>query len=167
MDYKELQEFIKAVAKSGVSEVNIKSDDIKINIRMHPNSKQPKHTETIIQPIPINNPIPQITIPNAQTPEPQATPKAETPKTEPENTDKYIKIKSPMVGTFYRRPNPKSEPFVNAGDTISPNSVVCIIEAMKLFNEIEAEVSGKVVKFLVDDGTPVDFGQDLLLVDPA
>ncbi len=142
MDYKELQEFIKAVAKSGVSEVNIKSDDIKINIRMHPNSKQPKHTETIIQPIPINNPIPQITIPNAQTPEPQATPKAETPKTEPENTDKYIKIKSPMV-------------------------VVCIIEAMKLFNEIEAEVSGKVVKFLVDDGTPVDFGQDLLLVDPA
>ncbi len=169
MNYKELQEFIKAVAKSGVSEVSIKTQDIKLDIRMH--QKQNKPTETIIQQIPVANPLATSGF-MPQAPQPQATPQTtaqpEQPKkdAEPEANENYIEIKSPMVGTFYRKPSPDKDSFVNVGDKVKENTVVCIIEAMKLFNEIEAEVTGEIVKFLVDDGTPVDFDQPLMLVKP-
>lgn len=170
MDYKELQEFIKAVAKSGVSEVNIKTEDIKLNIRMHSDEKPVKHTETIIQQVPVGTQMPTANMVTTAPPTQQTTPppaQKETDKQESSESGNYIEIKSPMVGTFYRKPAPDKDTFVNVGDTVKNDTVVCIIEAMKLFNEIEAEVSGKIVKILVDDGTPVEFEQPLMLVEPA
>ena len=167
MDYKELKDFIKAVAKSGVSEVNVKTDDLKLSIKVKSDSPI-KHTETVIQQIPMGTQITNpgfIQQPMQQVYSPaQTTEQKETNETE---TTNYIEIKSPMVGTFYRKPAPDKNEFVNIGDNVKDDTVVCIIEAMKLFNEIEAEVSGKIVKVLVDDGTPVEFEQPLMLVEPA
>jgi acetyl-CoA carboxylase biotin carboxyl carrier protein len=171
MNYKELQDFIKAVAKTGVSEVNVKTDEIKLNIKVHSDEKPAKHTETIIQQVPVGSPMTNTGVspqqPVQQTPPAGETQKEEEAKEEAADASKYIEIKSPMVGTFYRKPAPDKETFVNVGDTVKEDSVVCIIEAMKLFNEIEAEVSGKIVKILVDDSTPVEFEQPLMLVEPA
>ncbi len=177
MDYKELKEFIKAVAKSGVSEVDIKSEELRIHIKVTPGFEgQYMHPETMIQQMPmmqtgihtgmhtgINTMMQQPMMTHITT---QAGETAET-KIETENNSKYLTIKSPMVGTFYRKPSPDKPTFVNIGDTVHASSVVCIIEAMKLFNEIEAEVSGKIVKILVDDTSPVEFNQALFLVDPS
>lgn len=168
MDYKELKDFIKSVAKSGVNEVDIKTDEMKLSIKVNSDGNKGTHTETIIQQIPVHAPLATGTIlqqpmQNLQTQAPVDTTQKEE-KTEDSN---YITIKSPMVGTFYRKPSPDKDPFVNVGDNINENSVVCIIEAMKLFNEIEAEVSGKIVKILVDDSSPVEFEQPLLMVDPG
>ena len=104
----------------------------------------------------------------APAPAAQATPAADTPaKAEPSDDDKYITVKSPMIGTFYRKPSPDKDTFVNVGDSIKSGDVLCVIEAMKLFNEIESELSGKIVKVLVDDSTPVEYDQPLFLVDPS
>ncbi|MEA2042076.1 MAG: acetyl-CoA carboxylase biotin carboxyl carrier protein [Bacteroidota bacterium] len=168
MDYKELKDFIKAVAKSGVKEVNIKTDDMKISVKMESDQPEVRHTETVIQQVPMGT---QITNPGMmQQPPFQQSGPTETSKKEEEasdDTSNYVEITSPMVGTFYRKPAPDKDTFVNVGDTVNNESIICIVEAMKLFNEIEAETSGKIVKILIDDGTPVEFGQPLMLVDPA
>lgn len=164
MDIKEIQELIKFVAKSGATEVNLEVDNVKISIKSP--AKKGALPETIIQQIPVaQGPavIPAAAVPAA------TSPIAETPKkkNEENNDDKYITVKSPMIGTFYRKPSPDKDTFVNVGDSISPGDVLCVIEAMKLFNEIESEVSGKIVKVLVDDSTPVEYDQPLFLVDPS
>jgi len=172
MDYKELKDFIKAVAKSGVNEVDIKTEKMKLSIKVNSSSTGgATHTETIIQQVPFHSPLATGTImqqPIQQNLQTQVqAPIDNSEKSEKEDDAKYITIKSPMVGTFYRKPSPDKDSFVNIGDNVNDNSVVCIIEAMKLFNEIEAEVTGKIVKVLVDDASPVEFEQALFLVDPS
>ena len=159
----EIQDLIKFVAKSGVSEVEIQDKDFKIIIKTAVSKKE---TQTIIQSAPVAvqaavpAPVVQAVAPVAAEPAKPATPAA--------NDDaKYVTVKSPMIGTFYRKASPDKPNFVNVGDEVNSKSVVCIIEAMKLFNEIEAEVTGKIVKVLVDDGSPVEYDQPLFLVDPA
>lgn len=164
MDIKEIQNLIKFVAKSGASEVKLEMDDIKITIKTGSDSEA-----TIVHQMPAA-PVPQITQvavpPVAPVPVEPAAPAKETAA--PANDDsKYITIKSPIIGTFYRKPSPDKPLFVEVGQTIAEGDVLCIIEAMKLFNEIESEVSGKVVKILVDDSSPVEFDQPLFLVDPS
>ncbi len=160
MDIKEIQNLIKFVAKSGASEVKLEMDDIKITI------KTASETEgTSVQYTPVVAPAPQqVVTPVAAAPE--ASPVASTPAATADNS-KYITIKSPIIGTFYRKPSPDKPLFVEVGQTIAEGDVLCIIEAMKLFNEIESEVSGKIVKILVDDSSPVEFDQPLFLVDPS
>ncbi len=171
MNYNELQEFIKAVAKTGATEVNIETKDLKLTIKSAPKGKA-AHTETIVQQIPVVAPQVQqqpMMQPQVQqqvvTPQESAAPQANEVKKE--DNSKYVTIKAPMVGTFYRKPSPDKPAFVNVGDDISEGQVICILEAMKLFNEIESEVNGKIVKVLVDDATPVEFDQPLFLVDPS
>jgi len=161
MDIKEIQSLIKFVAKSGASEVKLEMEDIKITIRTGAigSSTEP----TFVQQIPVATaPI----APAAVTPETPATP-AETETPPAEDDSKYITIKSPIIGTFYRKPSPDKPVFVEVGDTIAQGDVLCVIEAMKLFNDIESEVSGKIVKVLVDDSSPVEFDQPLFLIDPS
>lgn len=160
MDIKEIQNLIKFVAKSGASEVKLEMDDIKITIKTGSDDKG--ESTTYVQQIPVNAPVAQ-SIP-ASTPA-VSTPSAETPAASEDS--KYITIKSPIIGTFYRKPSPDKPVFVEVGSTIGEGDVLCVIEAMKLFNEIESEVSGKIVKILVDDSSPVEFDQPLFLVDPS
>ncbi|WP_223549946.1 acetyl-CoA carboxylase biotin carboxyl carrier protein [Aestuariivivens sp. NBU2969] len=158
MDIKEIQNLIKFVAKSGASEVKLEMDDIKITIKTAADSET-----TIVHQVPAAS-VPQVVAPAPVpvTPEPAAAAPA------PASDDsKYITIKSPIIGTFYRKPSPDKPLFVEVGQTIAEGDVLCIIEAMKLFNEIESEVSGKIVKILVDDASPVEFDQPLFLVDPS
>ena len=162
MKSSEIQELIKFVAKSGVSEVEIEDKDFKIIIRTTPHKKG-KFVEDTQQFVPVQTLTPTPIQPTNTTP--VSVPVTAT--TNIEDNSKYVAIKSPMIGTFYRKPSPEKPPFVNVGDTVSENTVVCMIEAMKLFNEIEAEVKGKIVKVLVDDGSPVEYDQTLYLVDPA
>lgn len=168
MDIKEIQELIKFVAKSGATEVNLEIDNVKISIKS-PAKKGAVPEKTIIQQIPVAQ-SPAAVMPTAApaaAPAP-ATPAADAPdKAEPSDDDKYITVKSPMIGTFYRKPSPDKDTFVNVGDSIKSGDVLCVIEAMKLFNEIESELSGKIVKVLVDDSTPVEYDQPLFLVDPS
>ena len=158
MDIKEIQSLIKFVAKSGASEVKLETDDIKITIRTGPASHGGE--TTYVQQIPIQaQPVSQPAAPAVQ-------PAAEVQEEKGEDT-KYITIKSPIIGTFYRKPSPDKPAFVEVGDAISKGDVLCVIEAMKLFNDIESEVSGKIVKVLVEDSSPVEFDQPLFLVDPS
>ena len=169
MDIKEIQELIKFVAKSGATEVNLEIDNVKISIKS-PAKKGAVPETTIIQQIPVAQGPAAVMPAAAPTPAPAPAPAAESAPakaTESKDEDKYITVKSPMIGTFYRKPSPDKETFVNVGDTIKPGDVVCVIEAMKLFNEIESEISGKIVKVLVDDSTPVEYDQPLFLVDPS
>lgn len=164
----EIQDLIKFVAKSGVTEVEIEEKDFKIVIKAESKkSRNDKEQQVIIQAAPQVAPImqaaPQVVTP-AVTPAP-ATPTA--PTTDATDDNKYITVKSPMIGTFYRSAGPDKDAFVQVGSTINKGDTVCIIEAMKLFNEIEAEISGKIVKVLVDDASPVEYDQPLFLVDPA
>ena len=161
MTLNEIQDLIKFVAKSGVTEVEIEKKDFKIVIRAK--------KEAAASSQPQAQAIAPVAVPQAQTIAAPA-PVAEAPKSPaaPVNDDsKYITIKSPMIGTFYRSPGPDKPLFVNVGDTIKAGDKICIIEAMKLFNEIESEVSGKIVKVLVDDAKPVEYDQPLFLVEPA
>jgi acetyl-CoA carboxylase biotin carboxyl carrier protein len=161
MDIKEIQSLIKFVAKSGASEVKLEMEDIKITIR----TGAAGHTQepTYVQQIPMANPMPQ-----QMAAAPATSPSAEVEvKKETEENSKYITIKSPIIGTFYRKPSPDKPSFVEVGDTIGKGDVLCVIEAMKLFNDIESEVSGTIVKVLVDDSSPVEFDQPLFLVDPS
>lgn len=162
MDLKDIQNLIKFVAKSGASEVKLETDDVKITIKTGSESET-----TIVQQMPMATAqMPQqiAAVPAAVQQAP--IPTEAKPAAEDENS-KYITVKSPIIGTFYRKPSPDKPLFVEVGKTIAEGDVLCIIEAMKLFNEIESEVSGKVVKILVDDATPVEFDQPLFLVDPS
>lgn len=158
MDLKEIQDLIKFVAKSGVNEVEIEMKGVKLVIKTGKDAPV-YQTAPVMQAAPV-----MPAAPVAAAPAPQAQPAAPAAKTE--DTSKYIEIKSPMIGTFYRRPSPDKDVFVNIGDEIKPGSVLCVIEAMKLFNEIESEVSGRIVKVLVDDSTPVEYDTPLFLVEP-
>ena len=166
MDLKEIQNLIKFVAKSGASEVKLEMDDVKITIRT--GSEDSKET-TILQQIPMSTQMPGHQVGQAPAPAaPSPTPAASTEASQTEEDDsKYITIKSPIIGTFYRKPSPDKPAFVEVGDTIKEGDVLCVIEAMKLFNEIESEVSGTIVKLLVDDSSPVEFDQPLFLIDPS
>jgi acetyl-CoA carboxylase biotin carboxyl carrier protein len=162
MDLKEIQNLIKFVAKSGASEVKLEMDDIKITIRTGSEGKEP----TYIQQYPMGGHM-QPQMPMQQQPAP--APEFSTSKDEKQTDDdsKFIIVKSPIIGTFYRKPSPDKTVFVEVGDIIKEGDVLCVIEAMKLFNEIESEVSGKIVKVLVEDSSPVEFDQPLFLVDPS
>ena len=157
MDLKDIQELIKFVAKSGATEVDLEIDNIKISIKSPEKKRRGEADEitTIIQ-----QPTSSVMVAPVI-----ATTIASTPEVD-ENAN-FITIKSSMIGTFYRSSSPENPSFVNIGDTIKEGDTLCIIEAMKLFNEIESEVSGKIVKVLVDDTTPIEFDQPLFLVDPS
>ena len=160
MDLKEIQNLIKFVSNSGVAEVKLEMDDVKITIRTTLESNTPE--PTYVQQIPAQAPVQQIVATPAAPA--AAAPVAAAPVAE---DSKYITIKSPMIGTFYRKPSPDKPMFVEVGSSIGKGDVLCVVEAMKLFNEIESEVSGKIVKILVDDMSPVEFDQPLFLVDPS
>ncbi len=163
MNVKEIQELIKFVSKSGATEVSLETGDIKLTIKTE--GKKGKTVETILQQVPVSQPVAiPAAAPVAAAPAPVA-PAAPAPEADEES--KYITIKSPIIGTFYRKPSPDKDAFKSVGDTVSTGDVVCIIEAMKLFNEIESEISGKIVKVLVDDMSPVEYDQPLFLVDPS
>ena len=161
MNFKQIQQLIKFVSKTDVNEVTIENKDFKINIKgkSFNDGKPPKVVQeslvprqaqqTIAQPdpVPVVNKDPQLI-------------------TQPETPSNLVTIKSPIIGTFYRKPSPDKDNFVNVGDEISEGQPLCVIEAMKLFNEIESDISGKIVKILVDDATPVEFDQPLFVIDP-
>lgn len=161
MDIREIQNLIKFVAKSGATEVKLEMDDFKITIKTTAEGTESSY----IQHIPVAQPMQQVIAAPAAVAPATNTP-AETPAASEDNS-KYITIKSPMIGTLYRKPAPDKPVFVEVGSTISKGDVVCVVEAMKLFNEIESEISGKIVKVLVDDASPVEFDQPLFLVDPS
>lgn len=178
MKINEIQDLIKFVARSGVTRVEIEQDDFKITIESNPDNKKGKKAskeavapETYVQPVQmIPQMMPQPMQPQQAMPmavQPQAQPQAPQKDAKAEEESKYVVVKSPMIGTFYRSPSPDKDAFVSVGDDIKPGKIICIIEAMKLFNEIEAEISGKIVKVLADDATPVEYDQPLFLVDPA
>ncbi len=160
MNLNEIQDLIKFVSKSGVSEVEIEQKDFKIVIKANGKGMVSTVAPLVQQQIPVA--LPQAISPVVTTA--AETPKASTPVAD---DSKYITVKSPMIGTFYRSAGPDKPVFVNVGDTIKKGDKICIIEAMKLFNEIEAEVSGKIVKVLTDDAKPVEYDQPLFLVEPA
>jgi acetyl-CoA carboxylase biotin carboxyl carrier protein len=159
MDIKEIQNLIRFVAKSGASEVKLETEDIKITIKTTSESAGQAEA-TIVQQIPVHAAM----APVAAAP---AAPAPAAPAKEEEDLSKYITVKSPIIGTLYRKPSPDKPNFVEVGSSISEGDVLCVIEAMKLFNDIESEVSGKIVKILVDDASPVEFDQPLFLVDPS
>ena len=165
MDLKDIQELIKFVAKSGATEVDLEIDNVKISIKSPPKKKRGEVEEvaTIIQQAPTH------VVATAVTPAPVVEAPAESNPADSNSAEEsnYITIKASMIGTFYRSASPENPPFVSVGDTIKEGDVICIIEAMKLFNEIESEVSGKIIKVLVDDSTPIEFDQPLFLVDPS
>lgn len=167
MKLNEIQDLIKLVAKSGVSEVELETKDIKIQIKAQGTDKS-KEQVVIHQ---TSAPAPVIAAPVAAPPVSAPAPVAAAPATPAvpaaSAEDKYVTIKSPMIGTFYRTPSPDKPAFVNVGDEITPGKVICIVEAMKLFNEVESEIKGKIVKILVDDVSPIEFDQPLFLVDPS
>ena len=163
MDIKEIQSLIKFVAKSGASEVKLETDDIKITIRTGPTGSAPE--ATYVQQIPV--PAQPVAPAAPQQPAPAAAQPSTEEAKQGSDDSKYITIKSPIIGTFYRKPSPDKPAFVEVGDTIGKGDVLCVIEAMKLFNDIESEVSGKIVKVLVEDSSPVEFDQPLFLVDPS
>ncbi len=160
MDLKEIQNLIKFVANSGVAEVKLETGDVKITIRttLEGHSSDVTYVQQApMQQVPMQQAAPAQQIPVAAAPVAPAA----------DENSKYITIKSPIIGTFYRKPSPDKPMFTEVGSTIAKGDVLCVIEAMKLFNEIESEVSGKIVKILVDDMSPVEFDQPLFLVDPS
>ena len=156
MDIKEIQNLIKFVAKSGASEVKLEIKDVKITIKTGSGT-----TETTIVQAPPMQGVPQTAAPIA------AVPGAVSAVTSEVEDSRFITVKSPIIGTFYRKPSPDKPNFAEVGTEVKIGDTVCVIEAMKLFNEIESEVSGKIVKVLVDDSSPVEFDQPLFLVDPS
>ena len=158
MNIKDIQQLIKFVAKSGVSEVNIESKDLKIGIK----------TGNVEKPVVYSSSPTVLTQPSNSISETQMSSPEIVSEQENDSEDtNLITIKSPIIGTFYRKPSPDKSNFVENGDLISEGDVLCVIEAMKLFNEIESEFSGKIVKILVDDASPVEFDQPLFLIDPS
>ena len=160
MDYKQIQELIKMVNKSNIGELTIEQKDFRLTI------KQKEEQVTQVVAAPVQSAPVYTSAPSFAAPQPVGAP-AEKPKAPEATPSNLITIKSPMIGTFYRRPTPDKPNFVEVGDEISIGKVVCIIEAMKLFNEIESEVQGKIVKILAEDASPVEYDQPLFLVEPA
>ena len=161
MKAKEIRDLIDFISKSGLEEVNIETQEFKIAVKKSPTALTAAAESTVLMPVKTND---------------QAKDNAdavfETEVDSPhaasaEENSKYVEIKSPMIGTFYESPNPESGPFVSEGDIVKVGQTVCIVEAMKLFNEIESEVSGRIVKMLVDNASPIEFDQPLFLVDPS
>ncbi|MEO9806557.1 MAG: acetyl-CoA carboxylase biotin carboxyl carrier protein [Reichenbachiella sp.] len=161
MKVKEIRDLIDFLSSSGLEEVNIETDEFKIKIKR---SNEAQVVERMVAAAPAPQAAPVAAAP-AAAPAPAATPAEIATDSAPAGN--YVEIKSPMIGTFYRSANPESPAFVNVGDKISAGSTVCIVEAMKLFNEIESEVSGTIVKVLIDDSQPVEYDQPLFLVDPS
>lgn len=157
MDLKQIQDLVKMVNKSSISELTIEEKEFKITIRQKEDKYVAAPAAAQFQPVALPAPAPVAAAPVA--------PSGSAPA--PKAADNLITIKSPMIGTFYRKPGPGKPNFVEEGDDVKPGKAVCIIEAMKLFNEIESEVSGKIVKILVEDSTPVEYDQPLFLVEPA
>ena len=162
MKTREIRDLIDFISKTGLNEVNIETEELKLKIKRDADIK----TQVIESPAAQNIPVVQTTAPtqSAGGTQPTLSPASTTDITPSNN---YVPIKSPMIGTFYRAANPESDSFVNVGDTVTAGQPVCIIEAMKLFNEIESEVSGKIVKVLVENSTPIEYDQPLFLVDPS
>jgi acetyl-CoA carboxylase biotin carboxyl carrier protein len=158
MKIKEIKKMIKFVAKAGASEVSIETEKMKLTIKTGEKTAVQQATP-VIQP-----PAPAIIEPKQPVVEPSSEAKQDAVS---EEQSKYLTIKAPIIGTFYRKPSPEEPAFVETGDKVSEGSVLCVIEAMKLFNEIESEVSGKIVKILVEDSSPVEFDQPLFLIDPS
>lgn len=163
MKAKEIQELIDFIAKSGLDEVNIETEEFKIKVRKNSEIKQ--KTKEIIAVTPA---AAAAAAPAAPVTEENGASKSKPEPTVVESSKNgYLEIKSPMIGTFYRSANPDSEPFISVGDKVAVGQTVCIVEAMKLFNEIESEVAGTVIKILVDNSSPVEYDQPLFLIDPA
>ena len=161
MDIKDIQNLIRFVSKAEVAEVSIKQEDIEIKIKTLHGINNQVAPQTYYVPQQAQAPV------AAPTQTTAAAPSTETAAPAADENANYITVKSPMIGTFYRASGPGKDAFVAVGDTIAPGKVLCIVEAMKLFNEIESEVSGKIVKVLVDDASPVEYDQPLFLVDPS
>jgi len=164
MDFKQIQELIKMVNKSNIGELTVEQKDFRITIK-----QKEEHVTQVVSAPAQAAPVQLSTIqPVAQQQQQQTTPPVEKSKQQSEApADNFVTIKSPMIGTFYRRSGPDKAAFVEIGDDVAPGKIVCIIEAMKLFNEIESEVKGRIVKVLVDDASPVEYDQPLFLVEPA
>lgn len=179
MDFQQIQDLIKLIGETGLSEFKLEDKEFKLTIRSNDYfDAQKSSTEPKIITIPA---APQMAMPPQYAPMPVAPQVAVTPQpaapTAPvantttaapaaDDNSNYIQIVSPIVGTFYRSPSPEKPPYLKIGDTVTDDSIVCIVEAMKLFNEIESEVSGKIIKVLIEDASPVEYGQPLFLVDP-
>ena len=160
MNFKQIQQLIKFVSKTDVAEVNIENNNFKINIKGS-KSKVNEASAPIVQqsvPIPIQTPQPVVV--------PTTISQPDKIEDSVSSNDSYKTIKSPIIGTFYRKPSPDKDAFVNVGDTVNEGDTLCVIEAMKLFNEIESDFSGKIVKILVEDASPVEFDQPLFLIEP-
>lgn len=166
MKLKEIQNLIKFVAKSGAREVKVEMEDVKITIKT---GTEESKEGAVIQQIPMGGMPQQMAMPQQAAPQmaPMAPATEEATAPAADENANYITVKSPIIGTFYRKPSPDKPTFVEVGDSIKEGDVLCVIEAMKLFNEIESEVTGKIVKVLVDDASPVEFDQPLFLVDPS
>lgn len=157
MELKEIQNLIKFVAKTGVSEVQLELGDVKLTIKTQDGVVQQVVSTPVVEAAPVAAPIP------VAAPAPVAPAAAA-----PQDTDEgLITIKSPIIGTFYRRPSPDKPTFVEVGTEVKEGDVLCVVEAMKLFNEIESEISGTIVKVLVEDASPVEFDQPLFVIDPS
>ncbi len=161
MNQNEIQELLKSVSDLGITELSIEKKEFKITIKKESAQGAPVY----VQSAPVAAPVPVATAPSV--PAPSVSESSSSAPTSAGDDSKYITIKSPMIGTFYRSAGPDKDAFVSVGQAIAPGKTLCIIEAMKLFNEIESEVSGKIVKVLVDDASPVEYDQPLFLVDPA
>ncbi|HLO81553.1 MAG TPA: acetyl-CoA carboxylase biotin carboxyl carrier protein [Chitinophagaceae bacterium] len=162
MDFRQIQDLIKMINKSNIGELTIEEKDFKITI------KQKKDEKIAYAQAPVMQAQPVYAAPMHHAPAQAPAASASSDEKEPAaKADNLLTIKSPMIGTFYRRPSPDKPLFAEVGDDVTPGKVVCIIEAMKLFNEIESEVSGKIVKILVEDASPVEYDQPLFLVEPA
>ncbi len=158
----EIRDLIDFISKSGLNEVKIETSELKLHVKREADQKIVQHAAPVVA-APVAAPAP-VAVPPA--PAPQAPPpKAATPEAPAASGKKTAEIKSPMIGTFYRSANPDSPPFVSVGDKVTKGQTVCIIEAMKLFNEIESDVSGTIVKVLVENASPVEYDQPLFLVE--
>ncbi|MEN8248146.1 MAG: acetyl-CoA carboxylase biotin carboxyl carrier protein [Bacteroidota bacterium] len=158
MKTKEIRDLIDFIAGTGLNEVNIETEELKLSVKREPKIKQVIDSGA------------RVAAPAVTMEAPHAAPSPATPAAKSDDSASasgYVEIKSPMIGTFYRAANPEADAFVNVGDSVGVGQTVCIVEAMKLFNEIESEVSGKIVKVLIDNGTPVEYDQPLFLVDPS
>jgi acetyl-CoA carboxylase biotin carboxyl carrier protein len=163
MDLKEIQNLIKFVAKSGASEVKLEMDDVKITIK----TGSDDDGKTYVQQMPMSMPQQPMQQQAPVQQQVESSSDQEVASKQSKEEDKYVTIKSPIIGTFYRKPSPDKKVFVEVGSEVKEGDVLCTIEAMKLFNEIESEVSGKIVKVLVEDSSPVEFDQPLFLIDPS
>jgi acetyl-CoA carboxylase biotin carboxyl carrier protein len=165
MKTSEIRDLIDFISKTGLNEVNIETKELKLHVKREPDQKILKSAAPVMAPVVSSAPQQQVQ-PQQHTPAVQTPAAQKTEKAEPASGKKTVEIKSPMIGTFYRSANPDSPSFVNVGDKVTKGQTVCIIEAMKLFNEIESEVSGTIVKAMIENASPVEYDQVLFVVEP-